>query len=103
MFANIEGAYPFMQIQLPPDFQIVGTPLISYTLKLYEPSFSKQGSRVKAKLGLFTCYNIVQKHRGQITVKSEIGKGTTFTIIIPTNLEQEIENAENPVLGSNAI
>ena len=33
MFANIEGAYPFMQIQLPPDFQIVGTPLISYTLE----------------------------------------------------------------------
>ncbi len=71
--------------------------------KLYEPSFSKQGSRVKAKLGLFTCYNIVQKHRGQITVKSEIGKGATFTLIIPINLEQEIENPENSVLGSNAV
>ena len=59
---------------------------------LYEPGFSKQGPRVKAQLGLFTCYNIVQQHRGRITVESEIGKGAALTVILPINLEQDTEN-----------
>jgi signal transduction histidine kinase len=58
---------------------------------LFEPSFTKGGSRVKAKLGLFTCYNIVQKHRGHITVDSEVGKGTTVTISFPVDLERLID------------
>jgi two-component system NtrC family sensor kinase len=53
---------------------------------LFEPRFAKQGSRVKAGLGLFTCYNILQKHHGDITVESEVGQGTTVTITIPTGL-----------------
>ena len=35
-------------------------------------------------LGLSEAYKIVQAHFGQITVKSEILNGTTFTTIIPT-------------------
>lgn len=56
---------------------------------LFDPSFSKDGSRVKAKLGLFTCYNIVKNHRGRIEVESEVGKGSTFTIILPLNLAEK--------------
>jgi signal transduction histidine kinase len=50
---------------------------------LFDPDFTKEGSRVKAGLGLFTSYNIIQKHRGEIRVESEVGKGSTFTIILP--------------------
>ncbi len=57
---------------------------------IFEPSFTKDGSRVKTGLGLFTSYNIVQNHRGHIEVKSEIGQGSTFTIILPTDLDKEI-------------
>jgi signal transduction histidine kinase len=54
---------------------------------LFEPNFRKSGSRVKARLGLFTCYNIMQKHRGQVDVKSELGRGTVVTIAIPADLK----------------
>jgi signal transduction histidine kinase len=53
---------------------------------LFDPVFAKRGMRVKAGLGLFTSHNIVQKHQGQIKVESEVGKGSTFTVVLPTDL-----------------
>jgi signal transduction histidine kinase len=34
-------------------------------------------------LGLSICYGNIQKHGGQITVESEPGQGTSFTIWLP--------------------
>lgn len=34
-------------------------------------------------LGLYTCYQIVSLHEGEITVKSKPGKGTTFRVQLP--------------------
>ncbi len=51
--------------------------------QLFDPSFSRRGSRIKAGLGLFTSYNIVQKHGGEIRVDSEVGKGSRFTVVLP--------------------
>jgi two-component system NtrC family sensor kinase len=34
-------------------------------------------------LGLSITYDIVKKHKGDITVVSEPGKGSTFTVKIP--------------------
>ena len=51
--------------------------------RLFDPSFSRTGPRVKAGLGLFTSYNIMKKHNGDIKVESEVGKGTTFTLVLP--------------------
>ena len=55
--------------------------------RLFDPTFGKTGSRVKASLGLIASYNIVAKHSGQITVESEVGSGTTLTVSIPTGLQ----------------
>jgi nitrogen fixation negative regulator NifL len=38
-------------------------------------------------LGLSICYGIVQKHSGQITVESQPGQGTSFTIWLPILVE----------------
>jgi signal transduction histidine kinase len=54
--------------------------------RLFEPSFTRQGARMKAGMGLFTCYQIVQKHHGGITIESEVDQGTTVTITIPLGL-----------------
>ncbi len=54
---------------------------------LFDPGFSAKGQRVKAGMGLFTCYNIVRKHRGDIKVRSTVGTGSTFTIVLPTDLD----------------
>jgi two-component system sensor histidine kinase HydH len=49
--------------------------------KLFSPFFTtkKQGTG----LGLAITYRIIEKHRGTISVESELGKGTTFTVRIP--------------------
>jgi len=51
--------------------------------RLFDPGFSASGSRVKAGLGLLVSSNVVRRHGGDIEVQSEVGKGTTFTIILP--------------------
>ena len=51
--------------------------------KIFDFGFSADGSRVKMGSGLTTAYNIIQKHNGEIKVQSEVGKGTTFSTILP--------------------
>ncbi|NTV53280.1 MAG: hypothetical protein HGA76_09760, partial [Candidatus Firestonebacteria bacterium] len=36
-------------------------------------------------LGLPTCKRIVEAHHGEILVDSEIGKGATFTVVLPVS------------------
>ena len=50
---------------------------------LFDTAFSTKGPRVKAGMGLLVCLNIVQRHGGRIDVESEVGKGSTFTLVLP--------------------
>lgn len=60
--------------------------------RIFDPGFTTKGVGVGTGLGLSICYQIIKGHRGDITVKSELGKGTTFTLILPTNLDKLIDN-----------
>jgi signal transduction histidine kinase/CheY-like chemotaxis protein len=53
--------------------------------KLFEPFTSTKGENGSG-LGLFVSFEIVRNHNGIIEVESELEKGTTFTIKLPTNL-----------------
>jgi len=38
-------------------------------------------------LGLMTCYKIIENHHGQLLIESEVNKGTTVQIILPSSSE----------------
>ncbi|MDA3941465.1 MAG: ATP-binding protein [Spirochaetia bacterium] len=51
--------------------------------KLFDPFFSTKPVGEGTGLGLFISHGIIEDHGGAISVKSTIGKGTCFTIILP--------------------
>ncbi|MBL7995579.1 PAS domain S-box protein [bacterium] len=60
-----------MGIGIPPE----------HLSKIFDPYFTTK--QKGSGLGLATCYSIIKKHDGYITVESELGSGTTFFIYLP--------------------
>ena len=50
--------------------------------KIFSAGFTTKGIGVGTGLGLAICSKIIEKHKGGITVTSEVGKGSEFTITI---------------------
>jgi two-component system NtrC family sensor kinase len=67
--------------------------------RLFTPFFTTKGPGRGTGLGLSIVYGIIKMHRGQITVQSRVGQGTTFTVMLPQRLPREA----GEVKGNGAI
>lgn len=71
--------------------------------KIFQPYFStKDGPDESGKggtgLGLASCKNIIEAHGGKIRVESMVGKGTCFTLKLPTGQKQP-----SPLVPANGL
>jgi two-component system cell cycle sensor histidine kinase/response regulator CckA len=63
--------------------------------KIFEPFFTTKGAHGTG-LGLSVSYSIIERHEGSISVKSEPGQGTIFTIHLPASAMTSHEESLSP-------
>ena len=61
--------------------------------QIFDPFFTTKGVNKGTGLGLSSALNIINMHKGAIIIKTELGVGTKFIILLP--LVEKIENNNN--------
>lgn len=65
-------------------FQDDGPGIAPETLQnIFNPFFTTKHAGQGTGLGLSICRTIIERHEGNIVVSSAVGKGTTFTVVLP--------------------
>jgi len=59
--------------------------------KIFDPGFTTRGVGVGTGLGLSISYRIIQEHKGDISVESKEGEGSTFKITLPIDLISKLK------------
>ena len=62
--------------------------------KIFDPFFTTKEVGHGTGLGLAISYGIIKSHKGNLAVRSTVGKGTTFTIVLPVAAVEESNGNE---------
>jgi signal transduction histidine kinase/ActR/RegA family two-component response regulator len=65
--------------------------------RVFEPFFTTKPDRVGTGLGLAVVFSIVRQHGGAITCASEVGRGTTFRLLLPVARERDVPVVLPPI------
>ncbi len=73
---------------------------------IFEPYFTTKGPGEGTGMGLAMAHGIIESYGGKITVDSQLGKGTTFSIYLPVTKKRSVHDAYVPEalpLGTESI
>jgi signal transduction histidine kinase len=58
-----------------------------YLTRIFDPFFTTKAAGRGTGIGLAVCSQIIHAHGGSLTVQSQLGEGSTFTIRLPVHKE----------------
>jgi two-component system NtrC family sensor kinase len=70
---------------------------VDHLSKVFDPFFTTKPPGKGTGLGLSVCLGIVRAHQGMITVRSQVGVGSTFVVTFPATLPHERIHQALPV------
>ncbi len=65
--------------------------------RIFDPFFTTKPVGKGTGLGLSICYGIIKKMGGEIDVRSAVGAGTTFSVLIPLKNVEDLSEAEKNI------
>jgi two-component system phosphate regulon sensor histidine kinase PhoR len=101
--AGGRGSTPMVSISVADCGEgIARTHLPRLTERFYRVDPARSRALGGTGLGLAIVKHIVNRHRGRLTIESDVGKGSTFTVFLPAAADEVLDAAAPKQAGDNA-